>query len=156
MHFSCALLCDTVLYFIMHGSWIVPLICGAIVHMTIILSPEKIKRSNILPYGEGYHNFHHTFPWDYSASEFGWKCNFNIATLFIDFFASIGWAYDCRKVTESLVYKRQFKMCCDSFNCEYTKKCIAWLFLWDLFDQLSHLVIIFRKSYIPYVLELFI
>ncbi|KAH7638263.1 stearoyl-coa desaturase 5-like [Dermatophagoides farinae] len=26
-----------------------------------------------LALGEGYHNYHHTFPWDYSASEHGWQ-----------------------------------------------------------------------------------
>ena len=42
--------------------------------------------------GEGFHNYHHTFPWDYASSELGWK--FNLTTIFIDFFAWIGWAYD--------------------------------------------------------------
>ena len=42
--------------------------------------------------GEGFHNYHHTFPWDYATSELGWK--FNLTTIFIDFFARIGWAYD--------------------------------------------------------------
>lgn len=43
--------------------------------------------------GEGWHNYHHVFPWDYRTSELG---KLNISTGFIDFFAKIGWAYDCK------------------------------------------------------------
>lgn len=58
-------------------------------------------------FGEGYHNYHHTFPWDYSTSEFGWRVNFNLTTLIIDFFAWIGWAYDLKKVPPEMIRKRQ-------------------------------------------------
>lgn len=57
--------------------------------------------------GEGYHNYHHTFPWDYSASEYGWEHNFNPATAFIEFCEKIGWAYDLRKPYLKLVKQRQ-------------------------------------------------
>ncbi|CAG2180298.1 unnamed protein product, partial [Oppiella nova] len=57
--------------------------------------------------GEGFHNYHHTFPWDYSASELGWMDAFNPATAFIDAFASIGWAYDLKKASDDMVKKRQ-------------------------------------------------
>lgn len=30
--------------------------------------------------GEGFHNFHHNFPQDYAASEWGWS--FNMGTIF--------------------------------------------------------------------------
>lgn len=42
--------------------------------------------------GEGWHNYHHVFPWDYRTSELGLV---NWSTAFIDTFAKIGWAYDC-------------------------------------------------------------
>lgn len=42
--------------------------------------------------GEGWHNYHHVFPWDYRTSELGCV---NWSTAFIDAFAKIGWAYDC-------------------------------------------------------------
>ncbi|RWS25460.1 stearoyl-CoA desaturase 5-like protein, partial [Leptotrombidium deliense] len=51
--------------------------------------------------GEGYHNYHHTFPWDYSTSELGWKIN--LTTIFIDTFAKIGWAYDLKKVSPEMI-----------------------------------------------------
>ncbi|CAG2121971.1 unnamed protein product, partial [Medioppia subpectinata] len=41
--------------------------------------------------GEGFHNYHHTFPNDYSASELGAIDSFNPQTAFIDMFAAIGW-----------------------------------------------------------------
>lgn len=45
--------------------------------------------------GEGYHNFHHTFPSDYSTSEFG-VIAINPTKVFIDFMARIGLAYDLK------------------------------------------------------------
>ncbi|RWS23786.1 stearoyl-CoA desaturase 5-like protein, partial [Leptotrombidium deliense] len=56
-----------------------------------ILSTENVGVS-FLAVGEGYHNYHHTFPWDYSTSEFGWKVN--PTTLFIDTCAWLGLVYD--------------------------------------------------------------
>lgn len=55
--------------------------------------------------GEGFHNYHHTFPWDYSTSEFFWKIN--LTTIFIDFFAAIGWAYDLKKASPEMIIKRK-------------------------------------------------
>ncbi|XP_008205135.1 (11Z)-hexadec-11-enoyl-CoA conjugase [Nasonia vitripennis] len=56
-------------------------------------------------FGEGWHNYHHVFPWDYKAAELGdYKANFT--TAFIDFFARIGWAYDLKTVPVELVEKR--------------------------------------------------
>lgn len=54
--------------------------------------------------GEGWHNYHHTFPWDYKAAEIG-AYGTNVTTLLIDFFAKIGWAYDLKCPDKSLVKK---------------------------------------------------
>ena len=70
------------------------------------IEPRENYSVNYLTYGEGYHNYHHTFPYDYSASELGWTGNFNLATLFIDFFALIGLAYDRKTVPKDIVMKR--------------------------------------------------
>ncbi|CAG2170067.1 unnamed protein product, partial [Oppiella nova] len=69
-------------------------------------NPADIRAFNYLIVGEGWHNYHHTFPNDYSASEYGWRDNWNIATAFIDMFAWIGWAYDRRRPTEAVVKAR--------------------------------------------------
>ena len=55
--------------------------------------------------GEGYHNYHHTFPHDYSTSEYGWRVN--LTTLFIDCMARLGLAYDMRKVSNEAVSRRK-------------------------------------------------
>ena len=51
--------------------------------------------------GEGYHNYHHTFPFDYRTSEDGMKLNFS--KLFIDYMARIGQAYDLKKVNKDTI-----------------------------------------------------
>ncbi|KAF5302719.1 hypothetical protein FQR65_LT08461 [Abscondita terminalis] len=50
--------------------------------------------------GEGWHNFHHTFPWDYKCSELYF---INATALWIDLFAKIGWAYDLKRASNKLV-----------------------------------------------------
>ncbi len=57
--------------------------------------------------GEGFHNYHHTFPNDYSASEFGW--NINLTTMFIDLMAYIGQVYDRKGPSIEIVRKRQLR-----------------------------------------------
>jgi stearoyl-CoA desaturase (delta-9 desaturase) len=52
--------------------------------------------------GEGWHNYHHVFPWDYKAAELG-NYGLNLTTAFIDFFAYIGWAYDLKQPSKELV-----------------------------------------------------
>ncbi|CAL1678284.1 unnamed protein product [Lasius platythorax] len=55
-----------------------------------------------LAFGEGWHNYHHVFPWDYKAAELG-NYTLNFTTMFIDVFAKIGWAYDLKQPSEKLV-----------------------------------------------------
>ena len=54
--------------------------------------------------GEGWHNYHHTFPWDYKTAELGMYST-NFTTAFIDFFHWVGWAYDLKQPSPSLVQK---------------------------------------------------
>ncbi|KAL0831144.1 hypothetical protein ABMA28_002014 [Loxostege sticticalis] len=51
--------------------------------------------------GEGWHNYHHTFPWDYKTAELA--VPFNLTTTVLDKFASIGWAYDLKAASPSLI-----------------------------------------------------
>ena len=55
--------------------------------------------------GEGFHNYHHTFPHDYRASELGMKYNFT--TMFIDFMTFIGQAYDRKTMSQELIDRRK-------------------------------------------------
>ncbi|RWS26213.1 stearoyl-CoA desaturase-like protein [Leptotrombidium deliense] len=52
---------------------------------------------------EGFHNYHHVFPWDYTISEMGWK--FNPMKSIIDFMAKCGQAYDLRRPSPQLIEK---------------------------------------------------
>ncbi|XP_032666231.1 acyl-CoA Delta(11) desaturase-like isoform X2 [Odontomachus brunneus] len=66
------------------------------------INPANNKLVAFLTYGEGWHNYHHVFPWDYKADELG-NYMLNITTMFIDFFAKIGWAYDLKQPSQQLV-----------------------------------------------------
>ncbi|NWI14151.1 SCD5 desaturase, partial [Crypturellus soui] len=57
--------------------------------------------------GEGYHNYHHTFPFDYSASELGLK--FNLTTWFIDCMFWLGLVTDRKRVPKEVVQARKEK-----------------------------------------------
>ena len=48
------------------------------------IEPTFSRITTYLSVGEGYHNFHHAFPSDYSASELKWRENYNPSTLVID------------------------------------------------------------------------
>ncbi|KAG8036843.1 hypothetical protein G9C98_004165 [Cotesia typhae] len=52
--------------------------------------------------GEGWHSYHHTFPWDYKAAELG-AYGLNPTTAFIDIMSWFGLAYDLKKVNKELV-----------------------------------------------------
>ncbi|XP_071952207.1 stearoyl-CoA desaturase 5-like [Antedon mediterranea] len=55
-------------------------------------------------FGEGWHNYHHTFPQDYRAGELGWRVN--PTSMFIDFMAKIGLAYDLKTVSPAVIEAR--------------------------------------------------
>ncbi|KAJ1415989.1 hypothetical protein B484DRAFT_422279 [Ochromonadaceae sp. CCMP2298] len=48
----------------------------------------------------GWHNWHHKYPFDYAASEFGIsKQQFNPSTTFINLCCLLGLASDCKRAT---------------------------------------------------------
>ena len=51
--------------------------------------------------GEGFHNYHHAFPYDYSTGEWGPKLN--MTTCFLDVFAALGLVYDRRQVSHEAI-----------------------------------------------------
>ncbi|KAG5338334.1 DESAT conjugase, partial [Acromyrmex charruanus] len=53
---------------------------------------------NCVTGGEGSHNYHHVFPWNYKTSEF----NDFLTTKYLNFFSKIGWAYDFKEASEEL------------------------------------------------------
>lgn len=57
---------------------------------------------SIISVGEGWHNYHHVFPWDYRTGGIG-KYDFNFTTFMIDQFGKIGWAYDFKTASDDLI-----------------------------------------------------
>lgn len=53
----------------------------------------------------GWHNYHHTFPWDYKTAELG-AYRLNFTTSFLDFMAKLGWAYDLKTTTPEMIQMR--------------------------------------------------
>ncbi|XP_077276034.1 uncharacterized protein LOC143904916 [Temnothorax americanus] len=65
------------------------------------INPTENRWVSIITNGEGWHNYHHVFPWDYKAAELQYS---KLATTnFINFFAKIGWAYDLKQPSQELV-----------------------------------------------------
>jgi stearoyl-CoA desaturase (Delta-9 desaturase) len=73
------------------------------------ISPVNVTKTvGILTLGESFHNYHHVFPWDYKISEmsFSW---FNPSIALLDFFASIGWAYDLKTASDEMIQQRTLR-----------------------------------------------
>lgn len=68
------------------------------------ITPVENNIVAMMTFGEGWHNYHHVFPWDYKTSEFG-NYRINITTVFIDFFAYLGLAYDLQTAHPDLINK---------------------------------------------------
>ncbi|GMR60425.1 hypothetical protein PMAYCL1PPCAC_30620, partial [Pristionchus mayeri] len=56
-------------------------------------------------FGEGWHNYHHTFPQDYRTSEYMWSMN--VTALIIDFFASMGWVWDRKRMSKEAIERQK-------------------------------------------------
>lgn len=69
------------------------------------IRPVQNVPVSLVTFGEGFHNYHHVFPWDYRAAELG-NNNLNLTTKFIDFFAWLGWAYDLKTVNKDMLETR--------------------------------------------------
>ncbi|XP_075210679.1 acyl-CoA Delta-9 desaturase-like [Lycorma delicatula] len=72
------------------------------------INPRENNIVSVLTLGEGWHNYHHVFPWDYRTSELGFF-RYNFTLKFIDFFSKIGWAYDLKCVSQNMIRKRALR-----------------------------------------------
>jgi len=68
------------------------------------MGPAENRLVSLLAMGEGFHNYHHTFPYDYSTSE--WGLRLNVTTGFIELMAWLGLAYDLRQPSRQTVIAR--------------------------------------------------
>lgn len=65
---------------------------------------------NIFTLGEGFHNYHHTFPFDYRNNENSslWYIN-SLSTFFIDLCGLFGLVYDKKTATSDMIRRRVLK-----------------------------------------------
>lgn len=78
---------------------------NAVCHCHRSISAVENLSVAAIGYGEGWHNYHHVFPWDYKAAELG-TYQTNLTTGLIDFFSRIGWAYDLKTVSVDMIRRR--------------------------------------------------
>ncbi|XP_071797624.1 stearoyl-CoA desaturase 5-like isoform X2 [Asterias amurensis] len=71
------------------------------------INPVENALVSTLTGGEGWHNYHHTFPWDYRAGEFGWRIN--PTTMFIDLMAVLGQVTDRKTTSRESVKSRKLR-----------------------------------------------
>lgn len=68
------------------------------------INPRENRFVAFSAIGEGFHNYHHTFPFDYATSEFG--CKLNLTTCFLDSMCYLGLARDPKRVSKETVLAR--------------------------------------------------
>lgn len=86
------------------------------------LRPAESRLVNYLSLGEGHHNFHHTFPWDYVTSQEGWKWNFDPATLFLDSCKNLGLVYEEKRAPKHMIKNRIHRTGCPEEFTEIDKR----------------------------------
>ncbi|XP_021964856.1 acyl-CoA Delta(11) desaturase [Folsomia candida] len=69
------------------------------------INPSESIFTSVFSGGEGWHNYHHTFPWDYKTGELGGH-RFSTTTMFIDACAKLGLVYGRKSVSGEVVKKR--------------------------------------------------
>ncbi len=69
------------------------------------IRPSESIGVNLFAYGEGFHNYHHSFPWDYRCEELRFS-PINFWGHWIDLFAKAGLAYDLRTASKDTVRAR--------------------------------------------------
>lgn len=82
----------------LHSTWLVNSLAhlwGTRPYLPNILPVDNLLVS-IFALGEGWHNYHHAYPYDYSANEYGWW-QWNPTTLFLDICAALGLVWDRRR-----------------------------------------------------------
>lgn len=71
------------------------------------IDPRENYYVSLAAFGEGYHNYHHSFPWDYKAGETG--AGFNLTSVFIEFMAKIGQASNLRVASSEVITAGRMK-----------------------------------------------
>ncbi|CAL7934092.1 unnamed protein product [Xylocopa violacea] len=95
---------------VLHSTWLV----NSAAHMWGMkpydknIGPTDHVVTSIIAIGEGWHNYHHVFPWDYKTGELHGYAS-NLTTGVIDFCARLGLAYDLKTASPEAIKKRAMK-----------------------------------------------
>lgn len=84
------------------------------------IKPVESMFVGFVAVGEGWHNYHHAFPWDYRAAELGAK--YNVTTTVIDTLAYFGLVYDLKQTPYTIIQQRALKKG-DGSHPVFGKKC---------------------------------
>ncbi|KAF5273094.1 hypothetical protein FQR65_LT04836 [Abscondita terminalis] len=71
------------------------------------LRPVESRIVSFLSVGEGWHNYHHAFPWDYRAAELGSR--YSVTTFIINLLAAVGLAYDLKTAPYTMIEHRALR-----------------------------------------------
>ncbi|KAG2784589.1 hypothetical protein PC116_g21538 [Phytophthora cactorum] len=86
---------------VLHATWLVNSAAHFYGYQTYDnIPPRENWFVSLWAIGEGWHNWHHKFPYDYATSEFGATAQFNPTKLTIDFMALLGLVTDRKRATE--------------------------------------------------------
>jgi stearoyl-CoA desaturase (Delta-9 desaturase) len=83
---------------LLHATWCV----NSVAHMwgttpyNTKLSSRQNTVTSLVAMGEGWHNYHHAYPYDYRASEFNWYSEWNPTTIFIEGLRTVGLVWNTR------------------------------------------------------------
>ena len=86
---------------VLHFTWLV----NSAAHLygdhpyDVVSYPSENPFVSFCSVGEGWHNWHHKYPFDYAASEFGISAQFNPSKLFIDILAATGLVWGRKRGT---------------------------------------------------------
>jgi len=87
--------------FVLHMTWLV----NSAAHLygdhpyDTVMWPAENPFVSLGAIGEGWHNWHHKYPFDYAASEFGVDKQFNPTKLFLDMCATVGMVTERKRAT---------------------------------------------------------
>ncbi|GMR46570.1 hypothetical protein PMAYCL1PPCAC_16765, partial [Pristionchus mayeri] len=112
----------------LHGTWFINSLAHTYGYKPFDtkISPVDNYLYSILANGEAWHNYHHTFPQDYRASEYVWKANFS--AFMIDCFAAMGWVWDRKTMSkEGVVFHFRYSLVSSLFsNIIIVEKCSSF------------------------------
>ncbi|KAF7263707.1 hypothetical protein GWI33_001332 [Rhynchophorus ferrugineus] len=96
--------------FTLHGTWCINSVAHKFGTKPYDKSIRAVDNSVMGPLGlgEGWHNYHHVFPWDYKTGELS-GCKSNFTAAFIEFMAKFDWATDLKKASDEMIRKRVYR-----------------------------------------------